>query len=372
LSNERLFFVDNLRTLLTILVIVFHLAITYGAPIGDWQYKEGQPGVVESVFYTTFIAVTQAFFMGFFFLISGYFTPGSFDRKGAIAFLKNRLIRLGIPLLFYIVFIDPIIGYVLALSNGSTVSFLDFLVIHMGKKKLGSGPLWFLEALLIFAFGYTFISRLSRGPVIERYFPKNTSIAIFGLVLGIVTFIVRIWFPIGYNFTILNLQFPFFPQYIALYAIGAVAYKSNWLTHLPKEVGRLWSKVAKGLVTLFPVLLVVGTPEGETTRFAGGLYWQAFTLAIWEQLTCVAIILTLTVLFRMRYNSHMRLTKAMSESAYTAYIIHAPIIIFLALGLRELQLPLLLKWILVSGFAVPLCFAFGYYLRKLPVAHRIL
>jgi fucose 4-O-acetylase-like acetyltransferase len=32
--------------------------------------------------------------MGFFFLISGYFTPGSFERKGLRSFLKDRLIRL--------------------------------------------------------------------------------------------------------------------------------------------------------------------------------------------------------------------------------------------------------------------------------------
>jgi hypothetical protein len=32
-----------------------------------------------------FVTLNQAFFMGFFFLIAGYFTPASFDRKGAWA-----------------------------------------------------------------------------------------------------------------------------------------------------------------------------------------------------------------------------------------------------------------------------------------------
>jgi len=373
MSNKRLFFVDNLRTLLTILVILFHLAITYGAPIGEWQYKEGQPGAIESIFYTTFIAVNQAFFMGFFFLISGYFTPGSFDRKGVGAFLKDRLLRLGTPLLFYLIFIDPPIAYVLASSEGFTGSFLEFLVVYIGNYRgLRSGPLWFLEALLIFAFGYALLRRLGKGTVTESKVPGNSAIAFFALALGALTFIVRIWLPLGYNFTLLNLQLPFFPQYIAMFAVGVAANGGKWFTQVSKETGERWSRVAVLLIALFPILLVLGAPDGDPTRFAGGFYWQAFALAMWEQLNCVAIIVALTVLFREKFNDQGSLAKAMSESAYTAYIIHAPVIILLALGLRSVDLSLILKWMLVSSLAVPLCFALSNHIRKLPGARRVL
>lgn len=373
MSDKRLFFVDNLRILLTVLVIVFHLAITYGSPIGDWQYKESQAGAIEGIFYTTFVAAGQAFSMGFFFLIAGYFTPGSLDRKGMGTFLRDRMLRLGAPLLFYLFFIDPIIAYVLALSRGFTGSFLDFFMVFAGNYRgLGSGPLWFLEALLMFSFGYALMRRTERGTGLGRKAPGNSSIAFFALVLGAATFVLRIWLPLGYNFTPLNLQIPFFPQYIALFVIGVVAYRGNWLAQVPNEAGALWYKVAFILITLLPVLLVVGAPDGDPTPFAGGLHWQAFTLAIWEQLTCVAVIVALTVMFRDRYNRQGAMAKAMSQSAYTAYIIHAPVIILLALGLREIRLPLLLKWVSVSGIAVPLCFALGYFIRRLPIAQRIL
>ena len=104
MSKDRLSFIDNLRILLIVLVIMVHLAITYGAPVGDWYYQEVRARMIESIIYVFFIAVSQSFFMGFFFLISGYFTPGSYDRKGARHFFKDRLLRLGIPLLFYIIF----------------------------------------------------------------------------------------------------------------------------------------------------------------------------------------------------------------------------------------------------------------------------
>ncbi|MGE5317507.1 MAG: acyltransferase family protein, partial [Chloroflexota bacterium] len=131
MSKDRLLFVDNIRILLIVLVILFHLAITYGAPVGSWYYHEGNPGIIESIFYVFFLAVCQSFFMGFFFLISGYFTSGSYNRKGARNFFKDRLQRLGIPLIFYIIFIDPLIGYAIALSKGFTGSFKDYLTIYI-------------------------------------------------------------------------------------------------------------------------------------------------------------------------------------------------------------------------------------------------
>ena len=47
-ARRRLFFVDNLRTLLIIMVVVFHLAVTYGAS-GHWPYREGQPDDLTSL-----------------------------------------------------------------------------------------------------------------------------------------------------------------------------------------------------------------------------------------------------------------------------------------------------------------------------------
>ena len=96
----RLFFIDNIRVFLTILVLLHHLMIVY-AHSGDWIYTEGQPDFVASALGSWFCATNQAYFMGLFLLISAYFVPGSYDRKGAWTFFKDRLIRLGIPLALY-------------------------------------------------------------------------------------------------------------------------------------------------------------------------------------------------------------------------------------------------------------------------------
>ncbi|MCX9082568.1 MAG: acyltransferase family protein [Candidatus Methanoperedens sp.] len=372
MSKDRLLFIDNLRILLIVLVILVHLAITYGAPVGDWYYQEVRAGMIESIIYVFFIAVSQSFFMGFFFLISGYFTPGSFDRKGARHFFKDRLLRLGIPLLFYIIFIDPLIVYVLALSEGFTGSFLEFLGSYMGNYRgLATGPLWFVEALLIFAVIYAICRLLVKNTDREGKIPGNTAIAIFAFILGIVTFIVRIWFPIGWYFELLHLQISFFPQYIALFIIGPIACRGNWFVQISEKTGKLWSWIAVALLILFPVLLLLYI-SGDPALLAGGLSWQSFTYALWEQFIGVAIIVALTVTFREKYNNQGRLLKAMSKSAYTVYIFHAPVIVFLALILRGVIMDPLLKFVFVAPLAVNLCFLIGNHIRKLPIARNIL
>jgi glucan biosynthesis protein C len=96
----RLFHLDNLRLYLTILVILHHTAIAYGA-VGDWSIVDPAVDDISPVFLTFFTAVNQSYFMSAFFLLAGYFTPRSLDRKGRASFIKDRLIRLGIPLLLF-------------------------------------------------------------------------------------------------------------------------------------------------------------------------------------------------------------------------------------------------------------------------------
>jgi uncharacterized repeat protein (TIGR01451 family) len=64
--------------------------------------------------------------------------------------------------------------------------------------------------------------------------------------------------------------------------------------------------------------------------------------------------------------------KDMSAGAYTAYVIHAPVIILFALCIRNVTLYPLLKFAAASLIAVPLCFFIGTLIRKLPLARNIL
>lgn len=79
-TGRLLFFVDNLRWIMIILVISMHAADTY-SPLGNWylvdRTKLGMPPLLVFAAWQMYL---QAFFMGLLFFIAGYFVPSSFDR----------------------------------------------------------------------------------------------------------------------------------------------------------------------------------------------------------------------------------------------------------------------------------------------------
>jgi hypothetical protein len=371
-------YVDNLRILLSVLVIVFHLAITYGAE-GDWAYQEEEElGIAAAVGMTLLVAVCQAFFMGLFFALSGYFTPGSYDRRGIGPYLVDRLKRLGIPLLFYQAVINPLLAYVLSRHAGYRGSLWRFLASYLAElDSVGDGPLWFVGALLVFSLLYALWRTLAvRAPAraqVDGRAPGNAAIALFALVLGLVTFVVRIWFPVGWNLEPVHWQLAHFCQYVALYVAGIVAYRRNWFAGLTGRQGRLWSWVALALVPLFPAIGVAGGAlEGDLAPLVGGVHWQSLAYSIWEQFMCVAMVVSLLVWFRDKLNRQGRLARAMSAAAYAAYVLFAPVIVLLALALSGIRLNMVLKFVLVSPVAVGLCFLVGHLIRKLPLVREIL
>jgi glucan biosynthesis protein C len=374
-SRPRLLYIDNLRILLTILVIMHHFAIGYGGP-GTFYYTEGgQRSDVSEILMTLMLAINQAFFMGFFFMISSYFSPGSIDRKGAGSFLKDRLKRLGLPILFYMLVIAPLLNYGSNRLQGSQMSLRQYLTWQYSAiVNFSAAQMWFVVALLAFAVVYVIWRRFAK-PMSDSKgaAPGNVAIAIFALVLGLVTFVVRLWLPVGWELPIVNWQLPHFPQYIALYILGIVAYRRNWFETVTDAQGKTWFFAVVGLVVLFPVLFIVGGAlDGVLEPYFGGLHWQSFAYSVWEQFMCMAMVITLLVWFRKRFTEQGRLAKAMSGAAYATYVFHAPAIFLLALALRGIRLDMGLKYVLVVPFAVGLAFLVGYIVKQLPVARNIL
>lgn len=90
-----------------VLVISHHAAVTY-SHVGGWYYMDpGKPSLVTGLLLATFETFNQAYFMGFLFLIAGYFVPRAYDSKGPRRFLRDRVLRLGVPSLLFMLVIHP-------------------------------------------------------------------------------------------------------------------------------------------------------------------------------------------------------------------------------------------------------------------------
>ncbi|MFX0185123.1 MAG: acyltransferase family protein, partial [Candidatus Hodarchaeota archaeon] len=227
-KSTRFLYFDNLKILFVLLVIFQHAAITYGV-MGWWYYIAKTEEYINEIIPAdpispiAFLLLTlvgglfQASLMGLFFLMGGYFTPRSYDRKGVVLYWKERLIRLGIPLALYIVIVDPIMVYSLAVlgvepwSSYSILqgSFLDFYLSRFQSFDgiidflSSTGPMWFLTVLLILTAGYTLWRQIIKTEPLRKYIkeeypiPNYLKLLLLGITLGICTFIIRLFFPIG-------------------------------------------------------------------------------------------------------------------------------------------------------------------------------
>src|SRR5579871_5719109 len=151
-ATGRLVFVDNLRALVILLVLSMHACDTY-SPFGNWYYQQ-HPAVSLSTALTfgSYQSFVQAFFMGLLFLIAGFFAARSLSQKGARRFVQDRLWRLGVPTLPYMVLIGPVTQYFLSHTWGAD-SFAAEWIHHVrdGEILSETGPMWFAAALLVFS-----------------------------------------------------------------------------------------------------------------------------------------------------------------------------------------------------------------------------
>jgi glucan biosynthesis protein C len=380
-GKARMLYIDNMRVGLITLVIVGHMAITYGAPVGDWYYREqGEVSTVFAVLVMLLLDIGASFLLGLSYMISGYFTPGPYDRKGPGPFLADRLKRLGIPLVFYAVVINPSVTYWAAVHGGYEGSLLQYVPTHVPDlTKASISVLWFVEALLTFSIVYALVRLLTKLGSAQKdtpsaAVPSNRSIALFALLLSLATFVVRIWAPMGWWWEPLHQEPAHFPQYVGFFVVGLVAYRHMWFNRISAAQARPWRWVALALVPLFPALAVAaGALGGEMDpAITGGLTWLSLAYCLWEGFMGTAMVIVALVWCRDRVDRQGRLLRSMSAASYAVYVLHPLLIVPLALALSGIRLDLSLKFLLVAPVAVAVCFLVGHGVRKLPVVRGIL
>ena len=177
----------------------------------------------------------------------------------------------------------------------------------------------------------------------------------------------------GSYFAPLNLQFPYFAQYIIMFAPGLLAYRR-----------RLAAKLARGNRSL---VAETRWPDHSVVRANSFLWregWRIPSLS-WAALPgnrcfircgkplyvsacafpcCISSAATPTARDASAPSCH--------ANAYGAYIMQAPVITAVALSMYYLPYHPLLKFVLAALVAVPLCFGVSRLLRLLPYADRVL
>jgi hypothetical protein len=312
--------------------------------------------------------------------MGGYFAPKSYDRKGGPSFWKERLLRLGIPLVLYTVLINPIIYYFLSTlgiepwSSQPTLqgSFLDYYLSKFQSLEglinflTDNGPMWFLYVLLIFTAGYTLWRQITKLDSLKQYIPKEFSIPryfyllLLAIGLGCVTFLFRLISPVD-EFP-LGIPFGSIVQYLMMFSVGVIAVRYDWFEKMSKDHIKVWSRIITATVVLSYayVFLVLGW-DADLSVLLGGPTLPALLFALVDNVIAMGMIFVLIPIFYAKFNHQGSLLKNLSSSAFHMYLIHPPVLILVSLGFASIPLIPVIKLAIVFPVTIILCYLASHF-----------
>jgi glucans biosynthesis protein C len=365
--------IDTLKLLLVVGVIVGHATMAWTDNDEAWVLSE--PPIREPLLSVVNLMalVGVLFAMSTFFLIAGSFTPRSLERKGLRRFVIDRTLRFGLPLLFYLLFLAPIVEYVDAREQGDWhKSFAAFLP-HIWRRP-APGPLWFLEVLLAFSIGYAVIRTIvpPRDGAHRLHPLRVRHLVVAVCVTAVALYLVRL--RVSFDEEIgQDLFLGQSPVWLTGFAFGIVGAEHGWFERISPQMSRLlfgvaWSAVG-GVVVV--VATDVGAMGADIEEFYGGAKWQAAALALLQGILVVSMPLWLVDVFRRRLPDQTRFVREMSRAAFGAYIVHQVVLVGTVVATRHVAWSREIEYLMAAALAVVGSFGIGALIVRLPGASRI-
>lgn len=148
-TNQRLYALDKLRACLMWLGIVLHAAVNHMASPSEIPWRDSQVSPAADLL----VLLIHAFRMPLFFVLAGFFLARLHERHGALAMLRHRLRRLGLPLLVFWPVLTVATGllvlmFVHLMKRGVIGIDPSLLTNPDGAPRLGRMHLWFIVDLL--------------------------------------------------------------------------------------------------------------------------------------------------------------------------------------------------------------------------------
>jgi hypothetical protein len=369
---------DRARTFLTLVVLLHHAVIPYT--------HFGHTDPRSWIGFDCVVLATDSFFMAMFFFLSGLFVWPGLGRKAPHVFLRDRLIRLGLPFAVAAFTIIPIAYYAIELRQHPETSFAAFWWKTVTVGPWPSGPLWFLWVLLAFDLTASLLYRLSStllDPINRLSLKAYERPATFWLFFVAATAIVYIPLVVYYG---QNDWFDFFGPfavqasrvllYAAYFFIGAGIGAANFDRGVLSANGQLpetrWFWL---IVTLIPYCLMWGMIYIKR-EILGNPYplpdWYLAIYGLFFVLFSAAILFAILAFFLHSKTPGPTLLDRMQSDAYGMFLVHYPIVLWLQYWLFDFDWPAIVKAAIAFVLTVLLSWAATASLRKIPGATRVL
>jgi len=416
-EKPRYYYIDNLRFFLTFLVVIHHC---FWVVIAGWHpfYRPWQLDTPSIVLGYMLLSGNQSYFMGLFFFLSGLTTIPSLKRKGSLQFIKDRFIRLVIPVIIYELVLFPLLYCFLESTwygpqRGTTSTINDVWVYYFQNYHFTSNQMWFTITLFFFNIWTIIIYEIINTKLISKCslslkyltyccchrFDRhiavssttsstdNTStvngdsvtsrdIAILlckiSFLSFILNYIMRIFFSEnGYIWVPVLANLGFIMQYIIAYILGIVANSLQFLDfQLNKEYIIM---LARASINLYFTFETCQTYSYIPLITYTGFYVSTLLITFFEQFFAIFFSMLLLVLFKIYWNTKPKYTlvNKIINASYATYIIHQWIIIPVAVGLAYTNIHPF-GVIIILCFVTPiLSFGCGIGIKLLPKADMI-
>jgi peptidoglycan/LPS O-acetylase OafA/YrhL len=388
LSGSYNLAVGYLRGFVTLLVLAHHAVLAYHpfAPptpatlVTQPRWWQAFPVVDPQRWsgFSLFVGFNDIFFMSLMFFLSGLFVFHSIERKGVKTFLRDRLLRLGLPFVVAAAVIAPLAYYPAYLQ---TTSHTGFWQQWMGLGNWPAGPAWFIWLLL--AFDVVAAALFVLAPRFVSWMARITSdtsrhpIALLGLIVA-VTAVAYI--PMAMRFTTLRwsafgpftLQTSRLFHYLAyfLIAVGVGAYGlQGGLFARDGRLARRWPLWTGAMVLFF--LIATGALLVLLSGKSPSLPWELLLNATFV-LSCAASCFGLMSLFARFATRRVAVFDSLTENAYGMYLIHYAFVSWLQYALLPSAMPAIAKGTLVFLGTVLLSWASVAALRRIPAVARVI
>jgi hypothetical protein len=335
----RLAFLDNLRYLMVVLVVVYHSFGAYATVAPHWVVHDTSSSAADVI-----RELFDVFMMPLLFFVAGYFALASLEKKGTWGFLKDKVRRLLVPWALAVLIFLPLVVYDQPINPVRPfwkywAWYLSSFEAHLRFTQASQGLTtqaiyWFISLLfaffLLFALGFALTRRWGSGGLLPAD-SKATSgksvlvaLAVFGLLTSAGYFILLLLFPDSSWFTLymfLEFQVTRLVPYAGYFAFGVYARSRGWFVD-GKPLGSLalWGTISAMLAVAF---LVVGQPVFANTAGTANLSVGFLLVFAFIRSFLILSLLVVLVSFGARYwNRSSRLDRQLSATSYDIYLTH--------------------------------------------------
>jgi glucan biosynthesis protein C len=328
-TTTRIAFLDHIRYLMVLLVVVYHSVAAYSTVAPHW-------GVHDTHFFAADIVreLLDVFMMPVLFFVAGYFALPALEKKGTWWFLNDKVKRLLIPWAVVVLVVTPLVFY--DQPDQLVRPFRSYWLWYVGRFQGQLGFLlptqpnqsifWFLSLLFIFFVLFVLIHAATHRwwAHVTRERSPFVALALFGLLtfaaysVGLLLFPDTSWFTLG-----LLLQFE--PTRLALlagyFALGVYAQSHKWFAQ-EDRLGSpiMWGVLSAALVVMYLVVgqRVFADPAGTPYLPVGFLLAFAFIRSL-----LLLSLLIAFVSFGVRYWNRSRgLDRQFAAASYNIYLTH--------------------------------------------------